>query len=204
MSWLWSFNNQPSHAHKERLAANENATKLEIAARENAAKERIAASENATKERIAKMHADRRELAGGTGGKGGKSRKDGGHGGAGEASKLTFEQAAIYHQIIGGTGGEGGEGDVRGGDGGVGHGQRFEKLLVPGVTGRVPYTKTAKFCEDYELDEALQKLLKSAGFSTVGALLKVTDTDLREAHFKSGHIAELVAALEDWVATNVK
>jgi len=199
-----SSNNQPYDAHKERLAANENATKLEIASRENATKERIAASENATKERIAKMIADQKELAGGTGGRGGKSPRDGGLGGPGEASRLTFEEAVFYHRMKGGTGGEGGEGGIRGGGGGVGHGQRFDKLLVPGVKGTVPHTKMAKFCQDYQLDETLQNLLKSAGFNTVAALLKVTDTDLREARFKSGHIAELQAALEDWVAENVK
>ncbi|KAJ6587957.1 hypothetical protein B0H19DRAFT_1097580 [Mycena capillaripes] len=145
------------------------------------------------------MHADRKEIAGGRGGKGGKSVNLGGGGGDGEASRLTFEQVEAFHDIKGGIGGEGGEGDVRGGEGGVGHGQRFDKLLVPGVTGRVPFTKTDAFCREYDIDGTLQKLLKDAGFTTVAALLKVTDTDLREAHLKTGHIAELTAALEDWV-----
>jgi hypothetical protein len=58
----------------------------------------------------------------------------------------------------------------------------------------------AEFCRDYKLSDKIHKLLDDGGFETVGALFEVTDTDLKEAGFKIGHISELQRALKNFAS----
>jgi hypothetical protein len=108
------------------------------------------------------------------------------------------------HQLIvlGGTGGEGGAGDVVGGRGGIGKGPKFShQMLSIDGTGLPPLTM-AEFCQEYKLSDRIHKLLDDHGFETVGSLLKITDTDLANAGFKIGHIAELKRALNSFASKN--
>ncbi|KAJ7364554.1 hypothetical protein DFH08DRAFT_839528 [Mycena albidolilacea] len=138
------------------------------------------------------------ELFGGTGGKGGEGGHIGGEGGLGEAAQLAMENADRFRRIHGGTGGEGGPGDVVGGRGGTGQGPRFSHQLIT-IDGKgLPPLSVAEFCQEYKLSDKIHKLLDDQGFETVGAFPKLTDTDLKDAGFKIGHIAELRRALDNF------
>ncbi|KAJ6587920.1 hypothetical protein B0H19DRAFT_195986 [Mycena capillaripes] len=141
-----------------------------------------------------------RELFGGTGGKGGFGGQAGGEGGLGEAAQLALENVDRFRRIHGGIGGEGGQSDIIGGRGGPGQGPRFsQKLLSIDGTG-LPSLSVAEFCQEYQLSDKIHQLLDDQGFETVGALFKLTDTDLKNTGFKIGHTAELRRALDDFAS----
>ncbi|KAJ7927051.1 hypothetical protein B0H13DRAFT_2653702 [Mycena leptocephala] len=124
------------------------------------------------------------ELFGGTGGKGGAGRQTGGEGGLGEAAQLAIENVDRFRRIRGGTGGEGGASDMTGGRGGTGQGPKFSHQLLSIEGNGLPPLTMAEFCQEYQLSDKIHKLLDDHGFETVGALLKLTDTDLENAGFK--------------------
>ncbi|KAJ6473843.1 hypothetical protein C8R45DRAFT_1217507 [Mycena sanguinolenta] len=66
----------------------------------------------------------------------------------------------------------------------------------------VPTLTVEEFCAKYGLDAKIKKLLQDAEFQSAGALLEVSEEDLKHAEFKLGQIAELKRALRDWL--NVK
>ncbi|KAF8150308.1 hypothetical protein K438DRAFT_442351 [Mycena galopus ATCC 62051] len=57
----------------------------------------------------------------------------------------------------------------------------------------------SEFCRQYRVSDKIRRQLDKQGFETVGALLEVSDTSLRKAGLKSGQIAELKRALEEFV-----
>ncbi|KAJ7785430.1 hypothetical protein B0H14DRAFT_2958674 [Mycena olivaceomarginata] len=139
-----------------------------------------------------------RELFGGTGGEGGEGGHTGGGSGLEEAAQLAMENVDRFRRVHGGTGGEDGPGDVVGGRGGTGRGPRFSHQLIR-IDGKgLPPLSVAEFCQEYKLTDKIHKLLDDQGFETVGALPKITGTDLKDAGFKIGHIAELRRALDDF------
>ncbi|KAJ6540304.1 hypothetical protein B0H19DRAFT_1268906 [Mycena capillaripes] len=140
------------------------------------------------------------ELFGGTGGKGGYGGHIGGEGGLGEAAQLAMENVDRFRRIHGGTGGEGGPSDMIGGRGGIGQGPRLSHQLLS-IDGKgLPPLSVAEFCKEYNLSDKIHKLLDDQGFETVGALLKLTDTGLKDAGFKIGHIAELRRAVNNFAS----
>ncbi|KAJ7735879.1 hypothetical protein DFH07DRAFT_779898 [Mycena maculata] len=141
-------------------------------------------------------------LQGGTGAKGGYGGRTGGDGGLGEAAQLAIEEVGRFRQIRGGTGGEGGPGDIVGGHGGTGQGPKFGKQLLSIGGKDLPALSMVEFCQEYKLSDKIHRLLDDQGFETVGALFKLTDTDLTNAGFKIGHTAELRRALDDFASGN--
>ncbi|KAJ6587881.1 hypothetical protein B0H19DRAFT_1300195 [Mycena capillaripes] len=138
--------------------------------------------------------------AGYMGGKGGEGGHTGGEGGLGEAAQLAMENVDRFRRIHGGTGGQGGSGNVVGGRGGTGEGPKFNYRLLS-IDGKgLPPLSVAEFCHEYKLSDKIHKLLDGQRFETVGALFKLTDTDLKGAGFKIGHIAELRRALNDFAS----
>ncbi|KAF8174603.1 hypothetical protein K438DRAFT_1980068 [Mycena galopus ATCC 62051] len=142
------------------------------------------------------------ELFGGTGGKGGSGGQTGGAGGLGEAAQLAIENVDRFRRIHGGTGGEGGAGGMIGGRGGTGQGPKFSHQLLSMDGKDLPPLTVADFCQEYKLSDKIHKLLDDQGFETVGALFKLTDTDLENNGFKIGHIAELQRALNRFATNN--
>jgi hypothetical protein len=57
----------------------------------------------------------------------------------------------------------------------------------------------AEFCLKYQVSDTIRGLLEADGFETAGALLNVSEKDLKEDGFKRGHIAELKRALREFV-----
>ncbi|KAJ6587899.1 hypothetical protein B0H19DRAFT_1097361 [Mycena capillaripes] len=113
-----------------------------------------------------------------------------------------MESVNRFRRIHGGTGGEGGPSDIIGGRGGTGQGTRFSHQLLC-IDGKdLPRLSLAEFCQEYKLSDKIHQLLDDQGFETVGALLEVTDTDLKDIGFKIGHIAELKRALNDFASKN--
>jgi hypothetical protein len=104
--------------------------------------------------------------------------------------------------VLGGTGGEGGASDMTGGRGGTGQGPKFSHQLLSIEGNGLPPLTMAEFCQEYQLSDKIHKLLDDHGFETVGALLKLTDTNLENAGFKVGHIAELKRALNNFASKN--
>ncbi|KAJ6592195.1 hypothetical protein DFH09DRAFT_1136837 [Mycena vulgaris] len=95
-------------------------------------------------------------------------------------------------------------GDI-GGRGGIGQGLRFGKPLASmeeQLKAKVPRLRldTEGFCQTYSLGDEICELLKNSGFETAGALLEVSDTTLKKAKFKLGHVAELKWALKKMVS----
>ncbi|KAJ6569079.1 hypothetical protein B0H19DRAFT_1349971 [Mycena capillaripes] len=108
--------------------------------------------------------------------------------------------------LSGGTGG-GGHSDKAGG-GGLGgeggvrverthtFGQQQTPLVSVSSTVKVPTLTIASFCQQYHISRTIQDRLQEEGFETAGALLELSDTQLVDAGFKRGHIAELKRALK--------
>ncbi|KAJ7254486.1 hypothetical protein C8J57DRAFT_1347039 [Mycena rebaudengoi] len=142
------------------------------------------------------------ELFGGTGGKGGSGGHTGGEGGLGEAAQLAIENVDRFRRIHGGTGGEGGPGDMIGGRGGTGQGPKFSHQLLSVDVKGLPLLAMSEFCREYKLSDNIHKLLDDQGFETVGALFRLTDTDLKDAGFKIGHVAEVRRALNHFARNN--
>ncbi|KAJ7776512.1 hypothetical protein DFH07DRAFT_766708 [Mycena maculata] len=165
-------------------------------------KRKTAARSSSARPHASPCNGDPNICTGGTGGKGGKGGQTGGEGGLGEAAQLAIENVDRFHRIRGGTGGEGGGGDVIGGRGGTGQGPKFGHQLLSIDGNGLPLLTMAEFCREYKLSDKIHKLLDGQGFETVGALLKLTDTDLENAGFKVGHIAELKRALDNFAAKN--
>lgn len=59
------------------------------------------------------------------------------------------------------------------------------------------------FYEVYSLASSLRDLLENEGFSTAGALVNVTTDDCVDIQLQRGHIAELMRALQEFVAEKV-
>ncbi|KAJ6587883.1 hypothetical protein B0H19DRAFT_195578 [Mycena capillaripes] len=119
-----------------------------------------------------------------------------------KAARLAMENVDRFRQIHGGTGGEGRRGDVIGGRGGTGQGPKFSHQLLS-IDGKgLPPLSVAEFCQEYQLSDKIHQLLDGQRFETVGPLFQLTDTDLKDAGFKVGHIAELERALNDFASKN--
>jgi len=69
-----------------------------------------------------------------------------------------------------------------------------DKVMV-----RVPSLSVQEFCRKYKVGDEIRGLLENEGFKTAGALLEVSDSDLKDAGFRSGHVAEVKRALKDWL-----
>ncbi|KAJ6540424.1 hypothetical protein B0H19DRAFT_1313086 [Mycena capillaripes] len=163
-------------------------------------KQKTAAESSSARPHACPCNFDRNIHSGGTGGKGGEGGYTGGEGGLGEAAQLAMENVDRFRRIHGGTGGEGGASDNIGGRGGAGQGPRFSHQLLS-IDGKgLPPLSVAEFCQEYQLSDKIHQLLDNQGFETVGALFKLTDTDLKDAGFKIGHIAELRRALDDFAS----
>jgi hypothetical protein len=96
-----------------------------------------------------------------------------------------------------------------GGRGGKGEGFRVPRLLIyikPGSEDNIQglEMKTRNFCKQHCLGKDIYDLLQNQGFETPGALLHVSDTTLRRAGFRVGHIAELTRALRKIVGKEVQ
>ncbi|KAJ6461675.1 hypothetical protein C8R45DRAFT_1220661 [Mycena sanguinolenta] len=72
-------------------------------------------------------------------------------------------------------------------------------VSLDGKTISVPDLPIKDFCENYRLDEKIEKLLKDQAFDSAGALLEVSEEDLRAVGFKLGQVAELKRALREWL-----
>ncbi|KAJ6587880.1 hypothetical protein B0H19DRAFT_1225921 [Mycena capillaripes] len=139
-------------------------------------------------------------LIGRTGGKGDSGSHTGGEGDLEKATQLAMDHVDRFREIHGDTGVQGGPGDVIGGSGGTGQGPTFSHQLLSIDGKNLPPLSVAEFCQEYNLSDKIHKLLDEQGFETVGAFFKLTDTDLKDAGFKIGHIAELRRALDDFAS----
>ncbi|KAJ6476987.1 hypothetical protein C8R45DRAFT_1158203 [Mycena sanguinolenta] len=140
-------------------------------------------------------------ICGGIGGAGGGGEL-GGSGGLGEAPQIRVREesyASCFFQLVGGTGGIGGDGTLYGGGGGTGGGVVLSKRLVS-MEREARYQVSRLPLDKLDLKDRLRYWLYEHGFVTVGGLLEVYDTDLKEAGFKIGHIAGLKRALEVFLA----
>lgn len=87
---------------------------------------------------------------------------------------------------------------MKGGAGGIGQGPRFGSRLTPTDGTDLPPLPLTEFCRKYNLSEEISKLLHDLGFKTTRALFSLSNTDLQQAGFKLGQIAELKVALSDF------
>ncbi|KAJ6461678.1 hypothetical protein C8R45DRAFT_1080771 [Mycena sanguinolenta] len=72
-------------------------------------------------------------------------------------------------------------------------------VSLDGKTISVPLLTIEKFCETYDLDKNIKELLENEAFGSAGALLEVSEEELRKANFKLGQVAELKRALREWL-----
>ncbi|KAJ6461673.1 hypothetical protein C8R45DRAFT_1108426 [Mycena sanguinolenta] len=72
-------------------------------------------------------------------------------------------------------------------------------ISLGGKNISVPHLPIEEFCNDYRLHVKTKELLENEAFDSAGALLEVSEEDLREANFKLGQIAELKRALREWM-----
>jgi hypothetical protein len=77
-----------------------------------------------------------------------------------------------------------------------------QPVLVQGKRMVVPTWTVLDFCQHYCLSRTIQDLLVAEGFENTGGLLEVSPTDLSEAKFKQGQIAEIKRALKDFLDEN--
>ncbi|KAJ6482772.1 hypothetical protein C8R45DRAFT_1100021 [Mycena sanguinolenta] len=113
----------------------------------------------------------------------------------------------------GGTGGNGGQGG-NGGFGGVGgpgpgptlkdnihnpYPERDDDKLWSGPPPNIQRTPIDEFCQEYALDETIEKLLHDNGLETANSLFEVDGNALRDVGFELGHIPELKRALREFV-----
>ncbi|KAJ6587890.1 hypothetical protein B0H19DRAFT_1057191 [Mycena capillaripes] len=135
--------------------------------------------------------------SGSTDGKASHGGRTCGEGSLKKAAQLAMDNVDRFRGIHGGTGCQGGSGDTIGTRGGTGQGPRLSRELVS-IDGKgLPPLLVAEFCQEYKLSGEIHNLLDEHGFETAGALFKLSDTDLKNAGFKIGHIAELRRALDD-------
>jgi hypothetical protein len=72
-------------------------------------------------------------------------------------------------------------------------------LLSKKVGITVPYLPVAEFATQYRLGPRIIDALDKVGFESAGALLTVSEADLKDAGFQVGQIGELKRALNEWV-----
>jgi hypothetical protein len=90
--------------------------------------------------------------------------------------------------------------DAVGGTGGAGLGPVWDAPAVPvDNSSRIllPRIETVVFCNNYDLDDEICKLLTDQEYDSVNSLFEEDETKLlKELHLKVGHIAELKWALK--------
>ncbi|KAJ6537363.1 hypothetical protein DFH09DRAFT_1400526 [Mycena vulgaris] len=75
--------------------------------------------------------------------------------------------------------------------------ERF--LSSDGKPIRVPKIPLADFCQEYGINENIQRILASEGFETAGAILEISETGLKDT-LKIGEIGELRRALREFIS----
>ncbi|KAJ6511812.1 hypothetical protein DFH09DRAFT_1100112 [Mycena vulgaris] len=75
--------------------------------------------------------------------------------------------------------------------------ERF--LSSDGKPIRVPKIPLAEFCQEYGINENIQRILASEGFETAGAILEISETGLKDT-LKIGEIGELRRALREFIS----
>ncbi|KAJ7039977.1 hypothetical protein C8F04DRAFT_1391981 [Mycena alexandri] len=78
---------------------------------------------------------------------------------------------------------------------------RIASMNGGGVPG--PTLTMAEFCRQYRLSDTIRDLLLADRPVTLGALLKVLDTSLREAGFEDAYIAELKRNLREFLSAQI-
>jgi hypothetical protein len=64
----------------------------------------------------------------------------------------------------------------------------------------VPDLTLLEFSKKYKLSDEIRNLLEADGYDTAGALLYASETTLKEAGLKRGHIAGVKRALNQFLA----
>ncbi|KAJ7681372.1 hypothetical protein B0H17DRAFT_1076481 [Mycena rosella] len=73
-----------------------------------------------------------------------------------------------------------------------------------GKTISVPKLNLDDFCQTFGISEDIESRLRAAEFKSAGALLEISETDLKEVGLKIGQIGELRRALREFLSREMR
>jgi hypothetical protein len=76
--------------------------------------------------------------------------------------------------------------------------------MFEGKRVSVPPMKISDFCHQYCINTNVLELLEKSGFETAGALLDVTEDNLKDVGLQPGNIAEMKRALREFLSARMR